>query len=73
MRYLPNWQGSDGDWRRDFVQYNTLYDADFVETGRRLADRWYKKLKIVTVAKTINKGVRKGYNIVLNNRTDSQY
>ena len=27
----------------------------------------------VTVAKTIKKGVRKGYNIVLNNRIDSQY
>jgi hypothetical protein len=28
----------------DWEQYNTLY-ADFVKTGRRLADRWYKKLK----------------------------
>jgi hypothetical protein len=23
----------------DWEQYNTLYDADFAETGRRLADR----------------------------------
>jgi hypothetical protein len=30
----------------DWEQYNTLYDADFVKTGRRLADRWYKKLKM---------------------------
>jgi Plavaka transposase len=30
----------------DWEQYNTLYDADFEKTGRRLADRWYKKLKM---------------------------
>ena len=29
----------------DWEQYNT-HDADFAETGRRLADRWYKKLKM---------------------------
>jgi len=33
----------------------------------------YKVILVVTVAKTIKKGVRKGYNIVLNNRIDSQY
>ena len=29
----------------DWEQYNTLYDAEFINTKRRLADSWYKKLK----------------------------
>ena len=30
----------------DWEQYNTLYDPDFMRTGKRLADYWYKKLKM---------------------------
>ena len=34
------------DRRGSFLCYlDREHDADFVETGRRLADRWYKKLK----------------------------